>query len=162
MIERLDDVDDNGVAGTFTQMAWELAGLGDLVRNAAPGQWSTQLAGLREEFPVAVVDLPGHGEYSAMPWSPGAATEALRAAEQKAAEREAGRPACADCGAKFTDQRWDAVHRTDWGAPQDTHPKLCGDCKQRARQEQAHRERQEQEQVLPEQKASGWLSRLRP
>ncbi|WP_146067017.1 alpha/beta fold hydrolase, partial [Streptomyces sp. B188M101] len=37
------------------------------------GQWSTQLAALREEFPVAAVDLPGHGARSAEPWSLGAA-----------------------------------------------------------------------------------------
>lgn len=33
------------------------------------GQWSAQLAVLRNEFPVAAVDLPGHGERSDQPWS---------------------------------------------------------------------------------------------
>ncbi|QXR00033.1 alpha/beta fold hydrolase [Streptomyces sp. WY228] len=41
------------------------------------GQWSTQLAALREEFPVAAVDLPGHGARSAEPWSLGAAAEVV-------------------------------------------------------------------------------------
>ncbi|WP_176743536.1 hypothetical protein [Streptomyces agglomeratus] len=50
--------------------------------------------------------------------------------------------------------------RTNWGAPRDTHPKLCGDCKNRARQEEDASERQEQAQA-PEQKTGGSLSRLR-
>ncbi|WP_406374968.1 alpha/beta hydrolase [Streptomyces sp. NBC_00647] len=44
------------------------------------GQWSTQLAALRDEFPVAAVDLPGHGERSAQPWSLSAATEIIASA----------------------------------------------------------------------------------
>ncbi|GAA3192289.1 MULTISPECIES: alpha/beta fold hydrolase [Streptomyces] len=44
------------------------------------GQWSMQLAGLGDEFPVAAVDLPGHGERSAQPWSMGAATEIIASA----------------------------------------------------------------------------------
>ncbi|WP_406415202.1 replication-relaxation family protein [Streptomyces sp. NBC_00873] len=53
-------------------------------------------------------------------------------AAKKAAEREARRPVCTGCGARFTDERWEAAHATDWGAPKDTHPHLCDDCKQRA------------------------------
>ncbi|MFJ3701781.1 MULTISPECIES: alpha/beta fold hydrolase [Streptomyces] len=44
------------------------------------GQWSTQLAALRDEFPVAAVDLPGHGERSAQSWSLAAATEIIASA----------------------------------------------------------------------------------
>lgn len=44
------------------------------------GQWSTQLAALRDEFPVAAVDLPGHGERSAQSWSLTAATEIIASA----------------------------------------------------------------------------------
>ncbi|MET7358377.1 alpha/beta hydrolase [Streptomyces sp. NPDC005562] len=44
------------------------------------GQWSMQLAALREEFPVAAIDLPGHGERSAQPWSLSAATEIIASA----------------------------------------------------------------------------------
>ncbi|MEY7976179.1 alpha/beta fold hydrolase [Streptomyces pilosus] len=44
------------------------------------GQWSPQLAALREEFPVAAVDLPGHGARSAEPWGLGAATEVIASA----------------------------------------------------------------------------------
>ncbi|WP_030578116.1 alpha/beta fold hydrolase [Streptomyces anulatus] len=44
------------------------------------GQWSTQLAALRAEFPVAAIDLPGHGARSAQPWSLGAATEVIASA----------------------------------------------------------------------------------
>ncbi|MFK0238099.1 alpha/beta fold hydrolase [Streptomyces vinaceus] len=44
------------------------------------GQWSSQLAALREEFPVAAVDLPGHGSRSGQPWSLKAATEIIGAA----------------------------------------------------------------------------------
>ncbi|MEV5620530.1 replication-relaxation family protein [Streptomyces bacillaris] len=51
---------------------------------------------------------------------------------KKAAEREARRPACADCGAKFTDERWEQTKTTDWGTATDSHPQLCDDCKQQA------------------------------
>ncbi|MBD0708784.1 MULTISPECIES: alpha/beta fold hydrolase [unclassified Streptomyces] len=44
------------------------------------GQWSPQLAALREDFPVAAVDLPGHGSRSGRPWSLAAATEVIAAA----------------------------------------------------------------------------------
>ncbi|QEU94478.1 alpha/beta fold hydrolase [Streptomyces kanamyceticus] len=44
------------------------------------GQWSMQIAALRDEFPVVAVDLPGHGERSAQPWSLSAATEIIAAA----------------------------------------------------------------------------------
>ncbi|MEU9160755.1 alpha/beta hydrolase [Streptomyces sp. NPDC048424] len=44
------------------------------------GQWSPQLAALREDFRVAAVDLPGHGARSAQPWSLDAATEIIAAA----------------------------------------------------------------------------------
>ncbi|QEU84011.1 alpha/beta fold hydrolase [Streptomyces viridosporus] len=44
------------------------------------GQWSMQLAALRDEFPVVAVDLPGHGERSAQPWSLSAATEIIASA----------------------------------------------------------------------------------
>ncbi|MEU6755709.1 hypothetical protein [Streptomyces sp. NPDC046685] len=70
----------------------------------------------------------------------------VRRATKKAAEREARRPVCTGCGAKFTDERWEAAQATDWGTPKDTHPQLCDDCKH---------------QAVPEQKASGWFSRLR-
>ncbi len=52
-------------------------------------------------------------------------------AAKQAAEREARRPVCAGCGAKFTDERWEAAHATDWGKPKDSHPGLCDGCKQR-------------------------------
>lgn len=84
-----------------------------------------------------------------------------RAAEQKAAEREARRPACASCGAKFTDDRWKAAAAYPKPGPR-WHPTLCDSCEKQAvaADQQADREHQEQEQV-PEQKAGGWLSRLR-
>ncbi|WST72477.1 alpha/beta fold hydrolase [Streptomyces uncialis] len=44
------------------------------------GQWSPQLAALQEDFPVAAVDLPGHGARSAQPWSLNAATEIIASA----------------------------------------------------------------------------------
>ncbi|WP_371665050.1 replication-relaxation family protein [Streptomyces sp. NBC_01241] len=92
-----------------------------------------------------------------------------RAAEEqaakKAAEREARRPVCTSCGAKFTDERWEEAQATDWGTPKDSHPQLCDGCKHQAVaaawQERVDTERQEQEQALPEQKAGGWRSRFR-
>ncbi|GHE56231.1 hypothetical protein GCM10018785_26900 [Streptomyces longispororuber] len=53
-------------------------------------------------------------------------------AAQQAAEREARRPVCTSCGAKFTDERWEAAQPKDWGAEKDSHPHLCDGCKQRA------------------------------
>ncbi|MGV9247179.1 alpha/beta fold hydrolase [Streptomyces sp. NPDC003710] len=44
------------------------------------GQWSLQLAALRDEFPVVALDLPGHGERSAQPWSLSSATEIIASA----------------------------------------------------------------------------------
>ncbi|MFJ9109941.1 alpha/beta fold hydrolase [Streptomyces sp. NPDC102283] len=44
------------------------------------GQWSSQLAALRKEFPVAAVDLPGHGARSDQPWSMSAATGIIASA----------------------------------------------------------------------------------
>lgn len=96
-----------------------------------------------------------------------------RRAEQEAAAREARRPVCADCGRKFTDDRWKAVDSRDWIQPRESHPHLCEDCQDRAvaaaKQADAdERERQEQECLRQEQeaeqaaqKAGGWLSRFR-
>ncbi|MFJ5851148.1 hypothetical protein [Streptomyces sp. NPDC092903] len=75
--------------------------------------------------------------------------EERRREEERVAEREARRPVCADCGAKFTDERWTAVgytHRPE------SHKHLCEDCQRRAvaAEQQAkddERERQEQEQL---------------
>lgn len=72
--------------------------------------------------------------------------EERRCEEKRAAEREARRPTCADCGAKFTDDRWRAVgytHRPE------SHKHLCEDCQSRAvaaehQAEADERERQEQ------------------
>ncbi|MEU2288473.1 hypothetical protein ABZ614_42385 [Streptomyces sp. NPDC013178] len=91
------------------------------------------------------------------------AEEARRRLAQEAAEREAQRPVCADCGQKFTDDRWKASIAVDWGRG-DSHPHLCDDCKARALEaerqaEQAERERQEQEAQAS--KIGGWLGRWR-
>ncbi|MCY0930999.1 replication-relaxation family protein [Streptomyces sp. H27-H1] len=85
-----------------------------------------------------------------------------RAAEQKEAEREARRPVCAACGAKFTDERWKAAEAHPNATPR-WHPTLCQPCAQQAvtADQQAERERQEQAQV-PVQKADSWRSRFRP
>ncbi|WP_144387188.1 hypothetical protein [Streptomyces sp. SAJ15] len=53
-------------------------------------------------------------------------------AAKQAAEREARRPVCNGCGARFTDARWQAVQPKDWGATKDSHPNLCDTCKQKA------------------------------
>jgi hypothetical protein len=85
-------------------------------------------------------------------------------AAKQAAEREARRPVCADRGAKFTDERWKAAQATDWGTPKDSHPHLCDGCKYQAvaaTQESVNHRDQEQDQAVPEQKITSWLSRLR-
>lgn len=99
--------------------------------------------------------------------------EEQRRAEREAAAREARRPVCADCGRKFTDDRWERIEARGWDQPRESHPHLCEDCQSRAvaAQQQAEadeRERQEQQRRLQEQeagqavqKAGGWLSRFR-
>ncbi|WP_106973035.1 hypothetical protein [Streptomyces anulatus] len=75
---------------------------------------------------------------------------------------------CADCGTRFTDERWKAIEPAGWGALRETHPHLCDDCKQRAitadrQAEQATHGHQEYDQAVPEQRAEGgWLSPFRP
>jgi hypothetical protein len=94
------------------------------------------------------------------------AEDARRRVVQEAAEREAQRPVCGECGQRFTDDRWKTSTTVEWGH-RDSHPHLCDDCKQRAvtAERQAERvepEYQEQDQAVPEQKAGGtWLSRFR-
>ncbi|MEU9064953.1 hypothetical protein AB0D13_40535 [Streptomyces sp. NPDC048430] len=87
--------------------------------------------------------------------------QAQHAEEQKAAEREAGRPACTQCGAKFTDDRWTAAETYPGPGP-GWYSNLCGLCEKHTveAEQQAEAKRQEQDQV-PEQKSSGWFSRLR-
>ncbi|MDT0616548.1 hypothetical protein [Streptomyces lancefieldiae] len=93
--------------------------------------------------------------------------ELRRIAARHKAEREASRPVCAGCGTRFTDARWKAIEPAGWGAPRETHPHLCDDCKQQAvtaapQAEQTVSERREHDQAVPEQKAGGtWLSRFR-
>ncbi|MEU3437819.1 hypothetical protein [Streptomyces sp. NPDC006863] len=49
-----------------------------------------------------------------------------RQAERKAAEREAQRPVCTQCGARFTDERWQSTRQSSWGSETDG---LCESCK---------------------------------
>ncbi|MFJ9588753.1 hypothetical protein [Streptomyces acidicola] len=90
--------------------------------------------------------------------------DARRRNAQEAAEREAQRPVCSDCGTKFTDDRWNDSIRVNWGRG-DSHAHPCRDCKTRALEaewqaEQAERERQEAEAAQAS-KAGGWLGRWR-
>ncbi|MDX5562725.1 hypothetical protein PYK79_03590 [Streptomyces sp. ID05-04B] len=50
-----------------------------------------------------------------------------RQAEREAAQREAQRPVCARCGAKFTDDRQDSIRWHSWRSEGDD---LCGPCAQ--------------------------------
>ncbi|MFF9810683.1 hypothetical protein ACF1G5_37275 [Streptomyces coeruleorubidus] len=96
------------------------------------------------------------------------AEEARLCLAQEAAEREAQRPVCGECGQKFADDRWQAGIAFDWGRG-GGHPHLCDDCKARVLEaerpaEQAERERQEQERqeaAAQASKAGGWLGRGR-
>ncbi|MEU5757017.1 replication-relaxation family protein [Streptomyces sp. NPDC047829] len=99
--------------------------------------------------------------------------EQRRREEREAAQREAQRPVCADCGQKFTDDRWEAVGYTGGWGERESHPHLCENCQHRAvaaeqQAEAEERERQEQERLRRQaeelaaaQKAGGWLSRFR-
>ncbi|MGW1769808.1 hypothetical protein ACWCQL_37905 [Streptomyces sp. NPDC002073] len=81
--------------------------------------------------------------------------------------RSTRRPVCTQCGADFTDERWRATERVGWGTTQEPRPTLCGDCDRRHETDWeetwpgATRQDQEQDQAVPEQKTTGWLSRLR-
>ncbi|MFD4635499.1 hypothetical protein ACFVYR_37830 [Streptomyces sp. NPDC058284] len=85
--------------------------------------------------------------------------------------RNTRRPVCTQCGADFTDERWQATERVGWGTTQEPRPTLCGACDQRHENdwEQAWpgvkvkrlEQDQEHDRAVPEQKATGWLSRLR-
>ncbi|MFB6901524.1 replication-relaxation family protein [Streptomyces hydrogenans] len=99
--------------------------------------------------------------------------EERRREEQETAEREARRPACKECGQKFTDDRWEAIgYSRGWGE-RESHPHLCEDCQTwavaaEAQAEADERERQEQERLSREAEEraaaqkTGWLSRFRP
>ncbi|MET8955388.1 hypothetical protein ACWEO4_33725 [Streptomyces sp. NPDC004393] len=80
---------------------------------------------------------------------------------------------CADCGHKFTGDRWEAVgHTRDWSKRQ-SHPHLCEESQDRAvavqqqaeadepERQELERLRQEAEEQAAAQKAGGWLSRFR-
>ncbi|MFJ9797710.1 hypothetical protein [Streptomyces sp. NPDC101145] len=80
--------------------------------------------------------------------------------------RYARRPDCTECGAAFTDERWQAVEHAGWGTPPEPRPSLCGDCDRwyvsNAQQAWSDEHRhEEQDQAVPEQKTTGWFSRLR-
>ncbi|MFG2577250.1 hypothetical protein [Streptomyces sp. NPDC048481] len=80
--------------------------------------------------------------------------EERRREERMAAEREARRPVCADCGQKFADARWEAIGCTR-ECKRQSHPHLCEDCQDRAvsaeqQTEADERERQEQERLRRE------------
>lgn len=45
--------------------------------------------------------------------------------------RYSRRPACAECGAYFSGDRWKAVERVGWGVIPERHPSLCGACDRR-------------------------------
>ncbi|MFC8870195.1 hypothetical protein ACFUAC_21525 [Streptomyces sp. NPDC057148] len=96
-----------------------------------------------------------------------------RREEREAAQREARRPVCADCGRKFTDDRWGAIGYTRGWGEREPHPHLCETCQDRAvaaeqqaeadeceRQEQ-ERLRQEAEEHGPGQMTKGWFSLFR-
>ncbi|MGV9761677.1 hypothetical protein ACWDUC_38565 [Streptomyces tricolor] len=80
------------------------------------------------------------------------------------------RPVCTECGAAFSDERWKATARVGWSPSPAKRPSLCGDCDQRFEADsdlawgvshQQEERDQEQEPAVPEQKTTGWLSRLR-
>ncbi|MEW2275618.1 replication-relaxation family protein [Streptomyces griseofuscus] len=48
-----------------------------------------------------------------------------RHAEREAAEREAKRPVCTQCGTKFNDERWQSIRQYSWRSETDG---LCGPC----------------------------------
>ncbi|MFE3865498.1 hypothetical protein ACFXPT_34485 [Streptomyces goshikiensis] len=86
-----------------------------------------------------------------------------RAAEQKRAEHEAARPACAGCGMKFDNDRWQTTRLSPTPGTR-RHPALCEPCEAKtvATEDQAERNRLEREATETAEKACGWRSRFRP
>ncbi|MFF6873182.1 hypothetical protein ACIGG5_32210 [Streptomyces sp. NPDC085463] len=62
------------------------------------------------------------GEARAAAYQPEIPRAAQEQAAKQAAEREARRPVCNGCRAKFTDARWEAVQPKDWKAPEGLPP----------------------------------------
>ncbi|MER6523050.1 replication-relaxation family protein [Streptomyces sp. NPDC001553] len=83
-----------------------------------------------------------------------------RRAEREAAEREAKRPVCARCGAKFTDDRWNLIRQDSWSGAWDD---LCGACAQEsvARAEVERVARRQGEDVAAGAAAEAQTSRAR-
>ncbi|WP_329537039.1 hypothetical protein OG568_51720 (plasmid) [Streptomyces sp. NBC_01450] len=65
------------------------------------------------------------------------AEDARRRQAQEAAEREAQRPVCADCGTKFTDDRWKAAPRSTGAAG--TATRTCAKTARRGHSERSGR-----------------------
>ncbi|MFF0451625.1 hypothetical protein ACFYT4_35635 [Streptomyces sp. NPDC004609] len=84
----------------------------------------------------------------------------LREARQRLAEREARRPVCMGCGAKFTDERWQQVSQSAWPGKWDD---LCEPCaKEAADRVEAERVAQRQaEDVVAGQAAGAETSKAR-
>lgn len=84
-------------------------------------------------------------------------------AEENKAKQEARRPHCAECGAKFPDDRWKTAEAYPKPAPR-WLPRLCEPCEDKtlAAQDQAERDRLAAEAAATAEKARGWRSRFRP
>lgn len=82
-----------------------------------------------------------------------------RRAEREAAEREAERPVCARCGAKFSDERWQQVRQSSWPGKWDD---LCGACaKESVARAEAERAQRQAEDVAAGTAAEAETSRAR-
>lgn len=86
-----------------------------------------------------------------------------RVAEENKAKQEARRPICAECGAKFPDDRWKTAEAYPKPALR-WLPTLCKPCQDKAlaAADQAERDRLEAEAAETAEKARGWRSRFRP
>ncbi|MFJ2774354.1 hypothetical protein [Streptomyces sp. NPDC087300] len=144
-----------GCGAKFTDARWEAA---------QPTDWSTP----KDSHPHLCDDCKQRDSAAAV--GPAAATREHQ--EPRRADvgphdfrRNPRRPVCTQCGADFTDERWRATERVGWGSTaQESRPTLCGDCDQRHETDWKQAwpaASRDQEQAVSEQKATGWLSRLR-
>ncbi|MGZ0200593.1 replication-relaxation family protein [Streptomyces sp. RM1] len=81
-----------------------------------------------------------------------------RQAEREAVHREAQRPVCTQCGAKFTDERWQQTRQSSWRGERDG---LCGPCAKEAA-DRAKAERVASRQAEEAERAAAEAAAVKP
>ncbi|MFD5099825.1 hypothetical protein [Streptomyces albidochromogenes] len=105
--------------------SWSLTGMKQLTEHGPAGAIFRRFGRPHNRTLIEAIGNPRPEAYDARKQAECAARqrkhkeELRRIAAQHRAEREARRPVCADCGTRFTDERWKAIEPAGWGAPRD-------------------------------------------